>query len=256
MTPLGVTRLGDGPPLAMVHGWGFAAPALRELAEALATRRTVELVDLPGHGASRGMPMPPDLPGLADLLDATLPATRDWVGWSLGGLACLQLALARPGRVNRLALLAASPRFTVCDGWANAMPVVELEAFASALVDDPRTTLNRFAALVAHGDEEARAVLRRLRDVVESSGHPDPDALATGLDLLAEGDLASAARQASGPPTLWVLGSEDALVPASLAVELDSWPGSEVELLDGAGHAPFVTRPTACANRLERFLDG
>ena len=95
MTPLHVTSLGSGPPLAMVHGWGFDTSVMRPLAERLTPTRTVQLVDLPGHGGSRDMAMANDMPGLAAQLDATLPETSDWIGWSLGGLACLQLAQHR-----------------------------------------------------------------------------------------------------------------------------------------------------------------
>jgi pimeloyl-[acyl-carrier protein] methyl ester esterase len=255
MTPLGVTRVGDGPALALVPGWGFAAPALRGLAEALAVRHTVELVDLPGHGASRGIAMPPDLPGLGALLDATLPETRDWIGWSLGGLACLQFALARPQRVRRLALLAASPRFTAHAGWTGGMPREALEGFASALESDPAATLERFAGLVAHGDTEARGVLRRLRAVLDASPRPDPEALAAGLTLLAEGNLTTALGGAAAPPTLWLLGACDALVPADLATTLADRPGAEVILVEDAGHAPFLSRTAACTAHLERFFD-
>ena len=255
MTPLGVTRVGDGPPLALVHGWGFAAPALHGLAGALAATRTVELVDLPGHGASRGIPMPSDLPGLADLLDATLPETRDWAGWSLGGLACLQLALTRPGRVRRLALVAATPRFTTSTTWTCAMPADEFAAFAAALEAEPATTLNRFAALVARGNDDARTALRMLREALADARHPDPEALASGLALLAESDLTQATPPAL--PTLWLLGREDALIPsAALAEVVAAWPAAEVVLLEGTGHAPFLSRPSECATRLEAYLDG
>ncbi len=255
MTPLAVTRVGDGPPLALVHGWGFAAASLRPLAEQLARRRTVELVELPGHGGSRGLAMAGDLPGLAAQLDATLPATRDWVGWSLGGLACLQLALARPGHVRRLGLVATTPRFTACAHWPTAVAPETLATFAQALDADPATTLARFAALVAHGDRAERGVLRALRTVLAASGQPDPDALTTGLALLAESDLTGAAT-ALATPTLWLLGTADALVPVAVAEALERWPEAEVACIAGAGHAPFLAAPAACASRLEAFLDG
>ena len=256
MTQLGVTRVGDGPPLALVPGWGFAAPALRSLAEVLAVRYTVELVDLPGHGASRGIAMPADLPALGALLDETLPDTGDWIGWSLGGLACLQLALARPERVRRLALLATSPRFTAHAGWTGGMPRASLDAFASALEHEPAATLERFAGLVAHGDADARGVLRRLRAVLDASPRPDPEALMAGLTLLAEGDLTAAIGTALAPPSLWLLGARDALVPAGVATALADWPGAEVVVIEDAGHAPFLSQTAACATHLERFLDG
>lgn len=253
MTPLSVTRVGEGPPLALVHGWGFAATSLRPLAEVLARRRSVELVELPGHGGSRERVMPPDLPGLAAQLDATLPSTRDWVGWSLGGLACLQLAQSFPARVRRLGMLAATPRFTASPDWTTALPPSELDAFARALGDDVEATLHRFAALVAHGDRAGRAVLRTLRDALACDGQPEPDALASGLALLATGDLTAA--NGLPVPSLWLLGGTDALVPAGLAQSLRGWRGAEVTVFEGAGHAPFLSQTDACAARLESFFD-
>ncbi|MDX1592701.1 MAG: alpha/beta fold hydrolase [Gammaproteobacteria bacterium] len=254
MTPLQVIRFGEGPPLAIVHGWGFGAATLRSLAESLARRRTVELVELPGHGGSRGLPMPDHLQGLAAQLDATLPDTRDWLGWSLGGLACLQLALARPERFGRLVLLATTPRFTATEAWPDALPPDTLDAFRHDLARDVATTLNRFAGLVAHGDDAERSVRRVLRTVLAAGGQPDPDALATGLELLARSDLTSVSA-ALRVPSLWLLGARDTLVPAGVAGRLASWPQARVEVLDGACHAPFLSALAPCTKAVEAFLD-
>ena len=250
MTPLHVTTLGSGPPLAMVHGWGFDASVMRPLAERLAPARTVQLVDLPGHGGSGDMTMATDLAGLADQLDATLPETRDWVGWSLGGLACLQLASKQPGRLRRLALVAATPRFTSGPGWSDALPAAELEAFSDTLVMDPAATRTHFAGLVAHGDRAGREVLRTLRDALDSI--PAPAALATGLDLLARSDLTA---DADPVPTLWLLGDGDVLVPAAVADHLTSLADARVELLPGTGHAPFLSATTRCGDLIGTFMD-
>lgn len=252
MSGLAVTRRGEGPPLALVHGWGFSAAAFAPLAERLAATRTLHLVDLPGHGASRDVPMPGDLPELAARLDRALPEVTDWVGWSLGGLACLQLATA-PGRVRRLGLLAATPRFTAAPGWPTALPPAELAAFAAALEADPAATLGRFAALAARGDARGREVLRALRQALDATPPPDSAALGTGLELLARGDLCATPPAA---PSLWLLGAEDALVPAAVAAPLAAWPSARVEWLPGAGHAPFLSVPARCADLLEAFLDG
>jgi len=249
MNPLRVTTLGAGPPLALVHGWGFDSRVMLPLAERLAVTRTVQMVDLPGHGANRDVPMASDLPGLAEQLDVTLPATHDWLGWSLGGLACLQLARSRPDRMRHLVLVATTLRFTAGPDWPAAMPATEFAAFAAALDADPTATLARFAGLVARGDAAGRDVLRTLRRA--PGVVPDPDALVTGLALLSGSDLTEGADTV---PILWLLGGEDALIPAKVVDDLAGRTGHQVEVLPGVGHAPFLSATTACHDHIEVFL--
>ncbi|HEY5790723.1 MAG TPA: alpha/beta fold hydrolase [Gammaproteobacteria bacterium] len=252
--PLHVAAHGAGRDLALVHGWGFSGPALLPLAERLARTRRVHLVDLPGHGGSRAVPFPATLVELAGLLADSVPGAADWAGWSLGGLACLQLALARPERVARLALVCATPRFAQADDWMAAVAADTLQGFTDGLAADPAGTLARFAGLAAHGDLEQRAVLRRLRAEL-ANADAVPEALGSGLALLADSDL-RAAGCGLAVPLLCLLGSDDALVPAAAATALAAlWPKGRVEVIAGAGHAPFVARPDACHAALERFLD-
>jgi len=58
------------------------------------------------------------------------------------------------------------------------------------------------------------------------------------------------------PPTLWMLGSRDALVPRGVAQALPQLqPGAEVKLLDKAAHALFLSHPQACCRLIQDFLD-
>ena len=46
-------RLGSGPELVLVHGWGLHGGIWAGLAQRLAQRFRVTVVDLPGHAGSR-----------------------------------------------------------------------------------------------------------------------------------------------------------------------------------------------------------
>ena len=53
MNKLHVEITGKGPPLVLLHGWAMHGGIFAPLTEALRERRTLHVVDLPGHGHSR-----------------------------------------------------------------------------------------------------------------------------------------------------------------------------------------------------------
>lgn len=102
---------GDGPPLVLLHGGhGNWLHWVRNI-EALATRFTVWVPDLPGYGDSGEAG--PD--GVTSLVDATIATLNKLIGpdtpihlvaFSFGSLVAVQLA-ARRGQVAHLVLLGA-----------------------------------------------------------------------------------------------------------------------------------------------------
>ena len=48
-----IETLGHGPDLVLIHGWALHGGVFAPLAERLASRFRLHLVDLPGHGYSR-----------------------------------------------------------------------------------------------------------------------------------------------------------------------------------------------------------
>lgn len=96
-------------PVVLVHGWGgsysstWRASGFADLLEDAG--RTVIGVDLLGHGSA---PKPHDPEAYSDLtarvLEALPDVPCDFVGFSLGAMTVLQLAIDHPDRVHRLVL--------------------------------------------------------------------------------------------------------------------------------------------------------
>jgi pimeloyl-ACP methyl ester carboxylesterase len=91
-------------PVLLIHSGGFTSRQWRKLGELLAPSCRVIAPDLLGYGAQRWPAGTPfhfrqDVEMLADLLDEPMHV----VGHSYGGLLALQLALARPDLVLRIA---------------------------------------------------------------------------------------------------------------------------------------------------------
>jgi len=114
---LHVERAGHGPvPLVLIHGWAMHGGMFAPLVEALASRCTMYVVDLPGHGHSRDCGLSLEPRACAEAIASEVPPAV-WLGWSLGGLMALTAALDKPQHVLGLAMLCATPKFVRSDDW-------------------------------------------------------------------------------------------------------------------------------------------
>jgi pimeloyl-[acyl-carrier protein] methyl ester esterase len=159
-----------------------------------------------------------------------------------------------PERVAALLTIASSPCFVRKPGWQTAMLPSLLENFSAELAEDFERTLNRFLSLQVRGSEHASAVLKTLRTTLLAQGAPQPAALAAGLEMLHATDLRPG-MQAIDCPMLVIMGERDTLVPVNAGREtLDLCHDARLEVIDGAGHAPFLAAPETVADRINRFL--
>jgi pimeloyl-[acyl-carrier protein] methyl ester esterase len=244
---------GRGPDLVLVHGWGLNGGIWDTLAPLLEPCFRVTRVDLPGHGRSAWQG-DEGLDSLARAVLERVPERAAWLGWSLGGLVAASAALASPVRIERLVLVAATPSFVSRPDWPAAMAPGLIEAFTRDLQRDYLRTLQRFLALQVRGSDAAEVVLRNLRARLLQYGQPSPEALLAGLDILRTTDLRG--RFAGiACPVLLLMGARDMLVPAAAApAAADLLPDARVEIIDGAGHAPFLARPALVAGIIGDFL--
>lgn len=240
---IAVERMGQGPELVLLHGWGMNGAVWHGVAPELARHYHLHILDLPGFGAS-SVPDTCDytLPWLADAVSQVIPERATLLGWSLGGLVASQLALTRPERVERLITVASSPCFMSKEEWPGIAPKV-LHGFQHMLQGDFMQTIERFLAIQAMGSEHARNDIRQLRHWLAQRPQPSPLALAAGLKLLETVDLREAMHNWQGE-WLRIYGRLDSLVPKSVIPLLDErYPASHSRVFDKASHAPFISHP-------------
>lgn len=249
-----VTRIGHGPRLVLLHGWALNSHVWDDVAPRLASEFTLECVDLPGHGSSAWQPQIRDLDTLAEAVSPCLGAQCHLLGWSLGGMVAMRLALQHPARIEKLVLVASTAKFVASNDWPSATQPAVLEQFASRLRGDCRATVREFLALQVRGDERAHEALRILRRRVLAAGEPDNQALRIGLDVLRTADLRAELPRLR-TPTLVIAGERDALVPpaacASLAVLL---PQAHVHVIERAAHVPFLSHLDEFCPEVRNFL--
>lgn len=238
-------------PVVLLHGWGMHGGVWAASAEALGERALP--VDMSGYGG-RATVTPYDLHQLATVIAAELPPLFDLCAWSLGGQVAMTLAQLMPGRVRRLVLVGTNPCFTTRADWQCGIAPEVLMQFAQDLGNNYETTLKRFLALQARGDDAARALLARLRGLLFTRGRPDIAVLQAGLAILLNADLRPLAAQIAAP-TMVIHGSFDQLAPVSAARWLaQALPDAQLQVIAGASHAPFLSHRTEFDAALSAFL--
>lgn len=255
-------RIGDGPPVVVLHGGpGAHHDYLLPGFDRLATGRTLIYYDQRGGGRSA---VPRDVPvGWREQV-ADLEALRQlWgleqlalVGYSWGGLLALLYALEHPDRVSHLALVSPAP----C--WRAAR--AEFESRFAARSAAPRIAAMR-AELAASGlkDRDPEAYRRRLFELSVAGYFHDPGKVGdltpfrvtgrTQQDVWESlGDFDLRPRLGSLRVPAIVLHGDDDPIPAESAETLARGLGAPFHLLPDCGHVPQV-------EALERFtelLDG
>ena len=244
---------GTGPELVLVHGWGMHAGVWQPWLPMLREHFQVTVLELPGHGASPLLGT--DLTTWAEACLAVAPPQAIWLGWSLGGLVALQVALLAPERVRQLCLLTATPCFVQADDWSAAVSASVFDQFAQTLQADPNTTLRRFISLQVRGGAQARQTLRTLQTALTQRPAARSAGLKVGLDLLLHTDLRANLADLK-MPSIWLFGGRDTLVPVQVATQIPTLATNTQQIvLASATHAPFLTDPSACLAWLEPLFD-
>jgi pimeloyl-[acyl-carrier protein] methyl ester esterase len=244
---------GSGSDLVLVHGWSLHGGIWDRFVPLLEPHFRVTCIDLPGHGRS-DWEGEGTLDAMVDAVFSVVPEPAAWLGWSLGGLVAMRAALLAPEKVTALVTIASSPCFVHKPDWQSAMLPVLLDTFAADLAQDYVRTLNRFLALQVRGSDNAGEVLKLLRALLLAHGEPDAEGLRAGLDVLRTADLRDSLGNIACP-TLLLMGERDTLVPVGAGQAASNlFPDAQLEVIAGAGHAPFLAQPEVVADRVGRFL--
>jgi pimeloyl-ACP methyl ester carboxylesterase len=97
---------GAGDPLIVLHGAYMNIPSMGAIIPALARTRKVYALEFQGHGRTTDIDRPITYTALADdvaaFMDSVRLAKADVIGYSMGAIAGLQLAIRHPTKVNKL----------------------------------------------------------------------------------------------------------------------------------------------------------
>jgi pimeloyl-[acyl-carrier protein] methyl ester esterase len=248
-----------GRDLVLLHGWSLNLRVWDQLARALSARFRVIAVDLPGHGKSDWDPRAVTPAAQAWQVHETLaPLTTGYalLGWSLGGQLALDLAAALPAAVERLVLIATTPRFLAAPGWRCGTPRPLLARLVHRLHSEGERAVSDFLALQVRGSRPRTAAraLGRLREALRVHGSARPEALSAGLARLRDVDLRRALPLVR-VPALVIAGEHDRIIrPVASRALARALPDARYVEIAGAAHAPFLTHPVQFARLVAGFL--
>jgi pimeloyl-[acyl-carrier protein] methyl ester esterase len=243
---LQIKILGQGPDLVLVHGWAMNSGIWGGVVDALVAEFRLHLVDLPGHGVNRHIPLSLDLNAVAAQILSELPPAC-WLGWSLGGLITLAAALQQPLKIKRMLLVAATPSFSEQPDWDCGVGIGAQQALIDGLEENFDETLHQFY-LQTFGPIWMQEALGRLEKGGLADKIPDKKTLSTGLHLLYHNSVMTELDSIK-IPALWLGGSRDRTIrPESFSRAASLMPAATSSMVTGAGHAPFISHE-------EKFLD-
>lgn len=256
---LAIDDLGAGEPLVLVHGIATDRSIWDLTAGALARRRRVITLDVPGFGESEPAGEEFDLRQVADRIVAGLAAGGvggpfDLVGHSLGGGIAIMLAATHQDLVRRLVLVAPAglrplPAAISILLAAGADAVLAARRGAAPLADTWWGRRVLLALTAANAAEMPPTVARQMIEASATATRTAP-ALAT----ITSTDLRFTLAHTQMPlGVIW--GEADRTVPIrALDDLLQARPDAAVVRIPDAGHVPMVERPDEFVTALQTLI--
>jgi 3-oxoadipate enol-lactonase/4-carboxymuconolactone decarboxylase len=243
----------DAPPLVLLNSLGTTTEMWTPVLAPLAERFRVIRIDTRGHGASPAAV--PGEPGTIDGLGEDVLAVLDdigiaraaFAGLSLGGMTAMWLAIHRPERVERLALLCTSAHMPPASAWEERAAAIRARGMP-AVAHIPGTTW--LTAELAARDPELVAELNAMLASTDPDSYAQCCAAIASLDLRADlGRIAA--------PTLVLAGAGDPAAPPARhgAVIADAVAGARLVVLEHAAHLATYEQPGRIAQLLLDHFD-
>ena len=248
---------GNGHNVVLLHGWGMHGGLWGKFNELLSRDCQTHTIDLPGYGFSHKMNNEFTLDAITEVVEEYIKHIGkpvSLIGWSLGGLITLNILQRKNIDIDKVVLIATTPSFTKKNDWVNAIEQTVFDGFAKDLQDDYKKTLKRFLSLQTRGSDLSRDELRELNKNLNSRSEPNIKALENGLKILSATDLRH--EKQNEISTMIVLGEKDTLIPLSVKNEFEKmFSNLEQFILEKSGHAPFITNPGLCAEKIKNFIN-
>lgn len=166
------------------------------------------------------------------------------VGWSFGGMLSLKIAAGLRDKIHRLILIDTTPRFVQSEDFKCAISEEVIEKIYNRIQNDFEGTLRWFYRFCFSPNEKSRNEFNEVLKLAGDFITPlNEQALLGGLRLLMKLDIRRILKDIT-MPALIIHGRQDKVCPPQAGEFLKKkLKNARICLIDGAGHAPFLTQP-------------
>lgn len=240
---LGYRTLGQGPPLLMIMGYaGTMETWDSRLVSALAETHWLILYDHRGTGHSTSdntlLTMGQMTADAVRLLDHLGIEKVDVFGWSMGSVIAQEMALAHPGRVNKLILYATAVDMMPVKNALDAMARITPEQFAARLFPEEWKQRNPdiYSRLPGPAKVSQETIARQYQALISWPGTRNRLAAVTA-------------------PTLVLVGEADRITPVSQSLDAAGLiKGAWVARFRAADHWLMYQAPEQMARTIDFFM--
>ncbi|MFD7711518.1 alpha/beta fold hydrolase [Streptomyces sp. NPDC059786] len=244
------------PPLLLIHGSGAAGASWDLMVPALAARRHVIRVDLPGCGHSppaSSYAVPEQAAKVAALLDSLELTGVAVAGHSSGGYVATALAEQRPDLVAALALVSTGPSLDALLRQPLLLRVLLGPPFGPLLWSLRSDAWIR-GGIRATAARPVDVPDQLVADVRGTTYRAFRKVLRANSAYLAERSVPERLAALPRPvPVLVVFGEGDRRWEPSSARQYDTVPNTRIEMLPGVGHVPLIEAPDVTGDLLLAF---
>ncbi|MEM7047465.1 MAG: alpha/beta hydrolase [Pseudomonadota bacterium] len=243
----------DAATLLFVHGTLMDHTLWAPQIKAFEDTHRVITVDLPSFGRSPGTgneQFTDHGEALRDLIESLGLKDVTLVGWSLGGSVAMAMAYTCPTVLSRMVLVDSSPQIVTDEHFSHALEPEAVNGIIDLFAQDFPGACDMFAQACAPECALSQTLLHRV------IARTDQAVAVSALKNSAKQKLTSHLKDMT-IDTHVICGKEDTLCPPVVSAFLaDHIPGcqSQPQLIDNAGHCPFMTRPEAFNHALRRIV--
>ncbi|OGW06341.1 MAG: hypothetical protein A2W77_04380 [Nitrospinae bacterium RIFCSPLOWO2_12_39_16] len=252
---------GKGKPIIFIHGWAMNSHVWKYQMDELLKDFQIIAVDLRGHGESECGIRNAEygfnifVQDLKELINFLGIEKFTLAGWSMSSFIIARYYFKYPKDVEKLIFIGGTPKFLSENDYPHGQPMTTVKRLEQNLKRDYKNYLKEFCEkLFISGEKIEENRLSKIKRLMFNEDFPPPPYISLQtLNLLVKNDIRDNLKHIK-VPTLIVHGDIDKICPVGagkyMAKEI---PDSKLVILEGVGHAPFLTQPEKINKEIKDF---
>lgn len=244
--------------LVLLPGWGFDGRIFSDLTAVLTEQynRQITMLDLPDYDEGKNITAKSGLDATIEPLLPMVTANTVLVGWSLGGMAAIRMAVKSMHAVSAVVLLASTPCFVNKQDWPHGIDKWQIDRMSEQLQTTAglQKVLRDFSTIVAMGDVSPKETAAKLNKLVIADD-TNRRRLLQGLDILGNSDLRGDIRRLTCRVIMLLAENDRLIANTTGAATRALCPSLELDYIPRTGHAPFISELHKTVAVLNQYLD-